>query len=454
MQALSRFFHYGRKYMILEWILTNFLELRMARKRNQIYGSTINDIPSEIVAMFFHSLPTKSILFCKCVCKKWRNLIFESDFAKLNFAQAKPKIFVRTLDSVRVSRILYLVEPEIQDDPGFDLNLGKDNMELNAKLKIPLRNPESVLKNQDKKRGHNLKPIHNRRVHKLSTTCDDEDLNGTIDCGFGFSPRSGQYKVLRIYQHNTYSNSFAVVHTLGTDSWRSVIDHVPHSSYKLGFPTYLEGALYVLHVERAVPYYIISFNFDYEKFDKIELPPNSGYGSLSVLSGILCYSKCSCVSIVIWALKKSSSSSVGQSWSKMFAVESEFLPLGLYQPLHYFKSGAVLLFRNSAGGFMYMNSNGKCKYLGLCGLKSRYGILFHIPSLIPLKDIVFGNDKNNNIEILNVNTRCGMLKLHKETESKGLILKRQSETAAYGYLHSPSSSLEEIFWQDYWWKKY
>ncbi|KAF4383410.1 hypothetical protein G4B88_023984 [Cannabis sativa] len=379
---------------------------------------------------FYHkrhsNLPTKSILFCKCVCKKWRNLIFESDFAKLNFAQAKPKIFVRTLDSVRVSRILYLVEPEIQDDPGFDLNLGKDNMELNAKLKIPLRNPESVLKNQDKKRGHNLKPkeqkynivnscngllclsepwrndpitvcnpVTGEFINLPPPTCDDEDLNGTIDCGFGFSPRSGQYKVLRIYQHNTYSNSFAVVHTLRTDSWRSVIDHVPHSSYKLGFPTYLERALY-----------------------------------------------------------KSSSSSVGQSWSKMFAVESEFLPLGLYQPLHYFKSGAVLLFRNSSGGFMYMNSNGKCKYLGLCGLKSRYKILFHIPSLIPLKDIVFENDKNNNIEILNVNTRCGMLKLHNETESKDLILKRQSETAAYGYLHSPSSSLEVKFWHDYWWKKY
>ncbi|XP_062104619.1 F-box protein At3g07870-like [Humulus lupulus] len=475
----------------------------------QISGSSLIDLPNRILVQILLALPTKSIVFCKSVCKKWRNLISNAQFAKLHFALAKPQLLVRTLDSIRISRTLYLVEPDVQDGPGFDLDCcscrWKENdnsychIELDAKLKIPLRNAESVPKTQDdfdskhKKRCLNLKPkdhkykivnscngllclsepsrndpiavcnpVTGEFVDLPPSTCDDEDLNGGIDCGLGFSPKSGQYKVIRVYQRNTYvtrpenhydtsfnyTNSFAVVHTLGTDSWRSV-DHAPQSSYKLGFPTYLKGVLYGLYVRHGGRNYIISFNFDNEQFELLDLPPECWDTwrnmSMGVLRGDLCICDGSDLSMKIWVLKRFST--VKKFWKKLISMHCDW-PYGLYQPIHYFNSGDLLMFRNNTSGLIYSNSNGFInKYLGLCGLKSRYEVIVHIPSFISLKDIVA---ENSNVEILNVNTRCGKLKLPGET--KALFLEGQDELD--GYLDHSSYEVEEDYWTKYLWRKH
>lgn len=113
----------------------------------QISGCAIIDLPNRILVKIFLNLTTKSIVFCKSVCKRWRSLISNPQFANLHFAQAKPQLLLRNLDSIRVSRTLFLVEPDYADGRGFDLNFCscryQENhscnchMELNAKLKIP-----------------------------------------------------------------------------------------------------------------------------------------------------------------------------------------------------------------------------------------------------------------------------------------------------------------------------
>ncbi|XP_062102948.1 F-box protein At3g07870-like [Humulus lupulus] len=478
----------------------------------QMSGSTIFDLPDQIIVEIFFSLTTKSIVFCKSVCKKWRNLISEPQFAELHFAQAKPQFLFRTLDSIRISRTLYLVEPDDQDGPGFesDLDLCMPSfeeygcryrrMKLNAKLKIPLRNAESVLKNQDdpntkkkkKKRCLNLKPkdhkfkivnscngllclsepLRNDPVALCNPvtgefmnlppgSCDDEDLTEVIDCGFGFSPKSNQYKVLRVFKRIYYvkrpehhydtsfnfTNTYAVVHTLGTDSWRSV-DYAPQTKFKLGFPTYLDGALYGLYVDHGRPNYIISFNFDDEKFEQLDVPPECEKTwitdiTMGVLRGNLCVCDRSDLSVDIWTLQ--SFSTVRKAWSKLITVHCDW-PYGLYQPIHGFNSGALLIFRNDTSELMYSNPDGfEPKCIHLCGLKTRYETIVHIPSFMSLRDIVAGN---SNVEILNVNTRCGSLKLPGET--KDLILKGPVFEDA---LDSDSFEIEEDYWTNYWWKK-
>ncbi|XP_060958156.1 F-box protein At3g07870-like [Cannabis sativa] len=493
----------------------------------QMSGSvTISDIPDQILVQIFFGLTTISIVFCKSVCKKWRNLISESHFAKLHFAQAKPQFLIRTLDSIRISRTLYLVEPDIHGGYGFEsyfdlcrLSLDVEDgyyisphMKLNAKLKIPVRNAEIVLQNQDdpvmkkKNRCLNLKPkdhkykivnscngllclsepsrndpvavcnpVTGEFMNLPPSNCDDENLNDAVDCGLGFSPESNQYKVIRVFHRNTYvrrpehhcnafsnyTNTYAVVHTLGTDSWRSV-DNAPHSKFKLGFPTYLNGALYGLYVDHGRPNYLISFDFDNEKFELLNVPQECEDTwitdiTMGVISGDLCLCDRSDLSLDVWILKSFSSDT--KAWSKLFTMDWDW-PYILYQPVHGFNSGALLIFLSNNGQLMYKKPllidpslvgfhptlcYSDPTYIDFCGLKTRYEIIVHTPSFISLRDTFAGN---NNVEILNVNTRCGSLKLRGET--KDLILKGDSYPDA---VDSDTFEIEEVYWTNYWWKK-
>lgn len=127
------------------------------------FGVSIVDVPDPILIDILSRLPTKSIVFCKSVCRSWRNLISDPQFAKNLFAQAKPQILLHVLDSTRIWRTLFLVEPDEEDGLGFDLKeycrchrkVGQsygDNchIDLNTILKIPLRNADQVVINDDR----------------------------------------------------------------------------------------------------------------------------------------------------------------------------------------------------------------------------------------------------------------------------------------------------------------
>ena len=214
-----------------------------------------------------------------------------------------------------------MVEPE-QHSHVFDLDNRRSNqrpncrIELSSVMKIPLNNADWVLPVDgqdnpefDAKAEHTcleLKP----RDHKFKVAnschgflCLSEPLrhdpvavcnpltgeyinlpntknihpNSYVDCGFGFSPMSNAYKVIRIGitrldgELNTYGNTFAEVHTLGTVSWRSV-DVAPYSTIKLANPTYHDGSLYCLYAGDDACDRIISFSFDDERFRPIPPP--------------------------------------------------------------------------------------------------------------------------------------------------------------------------------------
>ncbi|BBN68563.1 F-box and associated interaction domains-containing protein, partial [Prunus dulcis] len=202
-------------------------------------------------------LPTRSILICKCLCETWQDLILDHEYAKLHFAQAESYPLARPSNPTRVSRTLYLVEPEDSSDFDFEhsnctcydasdflfneCNGHQFHMNL-AKYKIPLRNAEEVLnthndgnrKSGTKKKlcikvcpaGHKYEvvnscngllclskpfindavvvcnPITGEYIH-LPEVLKLEYVKRSIDCGFGFSPKTNQYKVIRISEQGT-----------------------------------------------------------------------------------------------------------------------------------------------------------------------------------------------------------------------------------------------------------
>ncbi|GMN54849.1 hypothetical protein TIFTF001_023973 [Ficus carica] len=241
----------------------------------------------------------------------------------MHFAQSKACAWVRTMEKTRISRALYLVDPE--DVCGFDFG--------DCSCEIPLRNPRAVLEQikcnavvrrhaeNNTARKHctrlNLRP----RGHKcnvvnscngllclsepsrndpfavcnpitgefvgLPRTCHIWNEDTFIDCGLGFSPRTNQYKVIRIFSQwrptdpfflRWHESTVAEVHTLGTGSRIRIGKALYSRENKLAFPTYLNGHLHWLFKNHNGPDSIVSFDLDTEQFHSVPLPPPLQWG--------------------------------------------------------------------------------------------------------------------------------------------------------------------------------
>ncbi|KAL7211814.1 hypothetical protein ACSBR2_014635 [Camellia fascicularis] len=453
-------------------------------EQNQKLGSSITDLPRPICVDILLRLTVKRILICKCVCKPWHNLISDPEFAKLHFAQGEAYPLVKSLAPTRVSRTLYLVEPP-ETNPGFDLGycdcygyLKWDcdrhlNMKLDTKLKIPLHNAELVINSEGTdanmnhlrcksgvKRKRCIKLIP--KDHKLNVVnscngllCLSEPLQNDpvvvcnpitgefinlpvptqtakhpsakkfSDCGLGFSPKTNQYKVIRMFDQQEcqltrepisgrgiYSRRVAEIHTLGTGSWKR-IGSAPHStySYKLRAATYLNGTLHWFDINNTD--YIISFDFDNDEFKSFPPPPHERshvcYSekpnmSIGALRGQLCVCDSSYFEYIeLWVMEKYG---VQGSWTKQFSIStmtdhSRWLR-GLYEPMSYLRNGAILFFhRMSNAVYYYDPKKWELIFLKFFGIKSRFEAIAHIPSFISLKDIVMGD----NLAVLNIKSR-------------------------------------------------
>ncbi|XP_065872257.1 putative F-box protein At3g16210 [Euphorbia lathyris] len=270
-------------------------------------GPSFSDLPSNILVDILVRLSVKRIFVCKCVCKTWHDLISDPEFAKLHFNQGQVYPLVRNSGFTFLSRMNYLVQPE-QDD--FERNLdmcynynSPIKIILDSKLKLPLRNIEMVL-DKDGVEGKNCMKL-NMKNHKynvvnscngllcLSNPSDNDPvmvcnpITGefidlpevrtvkdprlpNIECGFGFSPRTNQYKVIRMFTRWIGRDNVMVaeVHVLGTESWKD-LGFFPESMYKL-FPTYLNGCVYWFSLVQ--PCSVISFDIEKECFELISVP--------------------------------------------------------------------------------------------------------------------------------------------------------------------------------------
>ncbi|XP_059650503.1 F-box protein At3g07870-like [Cornus florida] len=428
---------------------------------------SITDLPLPIFVDILLKLPVKMILLCRCVSKTCRNQISDPQFAKLHFSGQEACVLLRTLGSKRVSRTLYLVEPETCRN----FNLGycscygdyythdcirTCHMKLDTKLKIPLRSEELALNGEvgdaqgsgfKRKRCVKVKPKDQRfkivnSCHSFlclaEPTCNDpvvvcnpitgeyinvprdkrvsEKKKDFVDCGFGFSPRTNQYKVIRIFNewvHGRKREFFRIteIYTLGTGSWKCIDDGLS-SSYKLAFPTYLKGFLHWLCLGFTSSDYIVSFSFDDEQFQSVPPPPLKNHDanwdrlsmmrnvSMGVLEDCLCICEASNY-INIWVLKEYG---VPESWTKMFSIDTltdDRWPIGLYQPINYLEEGAVMFYYFTSSLICYDPNGPKFKHLKTFGIRSKFEAIAHIPSFIPLEEAVVGD----NVVVLNIYSR-------------------------------------------------
>ncbi|XP_027183902.1 F-box protein At3g07870-like [Coffea eugenioides] len=238
---------------------------RKAYEEVEHFGTSITDVPEPIFKNIVLRLPIRAIIMCKCVCKPWRRVISDPQFAKMHFELAQPCSLVRTLGNTRVARMLYLIEPSDVDnydsfsDSRFArhlrLNYGRDfYMKLDTKLKIPLRNAEKMPQPHNvsdtksrlsSERGFKKRCVKVRpKEHKFQivnsckgfvclsepssnnplVVCNpvtgeylnlpgtDESDNNTekdmVSCGFGLCEETNRYKVVRMIDQGYFESVY------------------------------------------------------------------------------------------------------------------------------------------------------------------------------------------------------------------------------------------------------
>ncbi|PON38273.1 F-box domain containing protein [Parasponia andersonii] len=217
------------------------------------------DFPVQILVDILLRLPEESIITWKCVCKTWHDLISDPEVAKLLQGKENTTLLIQDID-------WYLIEP-------------KDDL----KYRGCESTSETLISNQS---SQYAMPKLGSTISKMIPRFLGSRVMGSTACGLGFSSKFNQYKLITTYDVVIIE---AGIHTLGIGTWKSV-GSAPFSAFALDFPTYLNGVLHWLFVDKYSRSWIISFDLDYEQFDYHSVPTPSPYYlrlTIGVLGGSL-----------------------------------------------------------------------------------------------------------------------------------------------------------------------
>ncbi|GLU15683.1 hypothetical protein SLE2022_321540 [Rubroshorea leprosula] len=215
--------------------------------------------------------------------------------------------------------------------------------------------------------------------------------------GFGFHPRTEEFKVVRIvcYENDTEDESMVQVFTVGTTEWRNkgAPPPPPRFTVAVGYrppEALVEGSLnWVIVGARDRIFRIISFELADEVFVEIPHPPSqrlvSNRYSLSVLNG--CLSAAGSFEtghLDIWVMKQYH---VKESWVKQFSYDPYFPDawpsfLGrVPEVICALKNGEILLRHGESSLVSYDPVENRFKTLEISGLPDYFQALPFLPSL-------------------------------------------------------------------------
>ncbi|CAJ2646567.1 unnamed protein product [Trifolium pratense] len=396
-----------------------------------------DNIPSHLTVQILLQLPIKSLLICKCVCKIWKTLISDPHFAKLHFQKTPASLMIRTLDHRRVSRTLYLLECEpekyeigsdrcLKLQPIFKLPL-RDAKSLREKVmnkpKRPVRamrltltknnDGDSQMLNVDVKPHYDSFGIVNScnglfclccpfegsplvicnpvtgefmRLPKATYTPSVPQIGQFVTSnrlsnlepvgfGFGFQPKTNEYKVIQIWKkfvrndnHRVFERMIFEINTLGMPSWRNVEVDPQVSNSRLEYPTCLNGVIHWIRFEgQTQNRSILCFCLESESLQSFPSPPHV-FNNHNIISpdecirmgesrGLLYICDASFDYVTMWVMNEYG---IGESWTKVYNIDTSISSLGrpdrhygLCWPLKHFEDGASILLYHSQNRLIY-----------------------------------------------------------------------------------------------------
>ncbi|KAF1895505.1 hypothetical protein Lal_00044156 [Lupinus albus] len=318
-------------------------------------------IPFEVITEILSRVPVKSLIQFKCVCKSWKTLISDSEFARKHLSTIHHHhnllltindnfdnllIGSYSLQSVFETAISNQVSYPLNTENCFDLVVGS----CDGMLCFSVKKSCALLWNPTIRVFKKLPPLEKHTIY-----------------GFGFDQCSDSYKVVAILRRQHYSDDTSSyiteikVHNLGTDSWRRI------QEYPSGNPTdlsakFVSGTLNWLAFlsPSSTSYSIISLDLGLESCQELVQPD---YGEVSVLSLNLGVLK-NCLSITahieegfsdVWLMNEHGNK---ESWTKFLSIPclggDHFFPYGkvicIYEDEVLFEFHTELAIYNSTNG--------------------------------------------------------------------------------------------------------
>ncbi|KAJ0593149.1 putative F-box domain, kelch-type beta propeller, F-box associated interaction [Helianthus annuus] len=287
-------------------------------------------LPESLILDVLSRLPVKTIVRCKCVCKKWRDLVSDTYFVDLHLSRSRPCLMFHQYKNPHPILVFVEVEHEVDYDrltighvKSLDLGLIAFRS-LNQIFEVGSINGLICLRHE----GYAIY-IFNPVVveeYMILPELTFLDCFSRVSYGFGVS-MGGEYKVIRIIGRRIPEERFMAsveieVYTLGTDQWRTLGQSPYHIQYR---GLLVSGVFVNSHVYWFDYIQIYDFDLDTETFELI--PPPAGLGDdheskqmLGVLKGSLSLFSGSSLGFNVWVMKES-------SWHKAIAIRETIDPI-------------------------------------------------------------------------------------------------------------------------------
>ncbi|GFY94390.1 hypothetical protein Acr_09g0008360 [Actinidia rufa] len=386
----------------------------------------ILELPTYLLYDILSRLPPKTIFFCKCVCKTFLKIFTDPYFAEIHLTKAPngaASIVLQDFSVPSEFRFFYMLDLEETSSSSSSYNnhhppfrrprrsgLSKSLTVRNTKFlfcsgRVTLVGScNGLLCLRSDLRPLPLYYICNPVLGELVVL---PPLSFFVNySGFGFCPKTKQYKVICFIcfsctdpMTNVLSTkAVAEICTLGTESWRRIGD-APCPLLGGSFDSFLNGNLHWLTNSVSASNRICSFDFESEQFRSVPSPTHFdpvyvhkiSWINVGVLGGQLCL--CYIIGDAefdVWVMKDYG---VESSWTREFVIDIKFYcglnVDNLNHPIRFLNNGDLLFISDSKSIVSYSPRKGTFKNFKALGTQNIQAIT-HIPSFVSLKDMARG----------------------------------------------------------------
>ncbi|GMY35147.1 F-box protein CPR1-like [Fagus crenata] len=360
-------------------------------KNEKQRNRSLSNLPLDVIGNILSKLPVKCLLQWRCVCRAWRDLISDPQFAK---SHVEHFIIQETL--MLIERSTYVVHYDMLNGVVEDLDcpvtpcfpyvwlniVGSCNGLLCINPCIYPKNNGLVLWNPSTRELRELPgtPIEfPTRSHKCLSTL----------YGFGYDSFADDYKLVRVVAFATESYETEVkLYSLRTNSWKRIEDF-PYSVPNKCHGIFVSGALHWLvssEDDLVCTYFVTSLDLAEEKYGLLQLPDyesGQSYCEIGVLGGCLCmYRFVSDITFEVWFMREYG---MIESWTKFSITVPHITGLENFvhvKPLCCTENGQIILRVGRKKLVMYSPKEELFRYLLFHGMSEHSVAVTYVESLV------------------------------------------------------------------------
>ncbi|XP_004496819.1 F-box/kelch-repeat protein At3g23880-like [Cicer arietinum] len=297
-------------------------------------------LPDELIGEILVRVPVRSLIQFKCVCKSWKTLISDPQFAKRHHLNSNsyPQLFCPLFGEGDLDIVSYNVESLLENNSTNSNPITPYNTFATNHNYVIVGLCKGLFCLIDIEESYVIlwNPLLNLKSKKSPTMVslygDDDSVSYH---GFGYDHVNDKYKVLvNVCNFNKYGESVTRIYTSGENSWKT-IENIPGDPDEIHFDTstgrLVSGNLnWVINKDiNSNEEVIITFDIMNETYGEMLLPPHDGEKMSNVMLDVLsdCLSLCfesNQSKWVVWMMKEYG---VGESWTKLMTISNVFFTI-------------------------------------------------------------------------------------------------------------------------------